>query len=141
MTHAFRPLTFCAALFCLSACNEDAPPAPAARTTVPASTIEGAAVTDAKTIPEAFRGSWAASAGDCETGATRVDIERGGLAFARSTGAVSSVTATGPDEIRITVKLAGEGALSQRSFRYRLIDGGEALFDVRSGLTRARCPA
>ena len=50
------------------------------------------------------------------------------------------VLAVSPVLILIIVALTGEGATSQRSFRYRLLGEGDRLFEVRNGLERARCP-
>ncbi|HYG28462.1 MAG TPA: hypothetical protein VD906_16370 [Caulobacteraceae bacterium] len=132
MTHHRAALLI--ALLCLAACDEPPPrsaPAPAVST---AAAVAGAAVTDPKTVPPAFRALWAVSDCDGEV----MEIAANTLSVGEGRAAVASVVATGPNEIRIAVTLPSGGL---RSFRYRLIDDGAALFDVRSGLTRRRCPA
>jgi len=122
------------------ATNAGAPEEPVAAPSTPSPTPEPAPA-DMKTIPATFRGVWAATEDDCVKPAeTRMEIGAGQLQLYESSGSIASVEATGPDEIHIVVLLSGEGATSQRSFRYRLIEGGAALFDVRNGLVRRRCP-
>lgn len=133
MTHALTILL--ASLLCLAACDEAAraPSAPPASTTA---TLKGAAVTDPQSVPPAFRAVWTVS--DCDEPYETLEIAAGAITIEKSRAPVASVEATGPDEVRIAVIPAGG---RQRTFRYRLINGGEALFDVRTGLTRSRCPA
>lgn len=121
-----------AALLCLAACGQEPPDAPAPPLAEP--TLEGAAVTDPRTVPPAFVGAWAVA----ECGEDTLEITTNTLRFDDSGASVAAVEATGADEIRIAVTLPNG---RQRTFRYRLIEGGSALFDVRSGLTRRRCPA
>ena len=91
-------------------------------------------------IPAAFQGVWAARPADCAKPAeTRLEIGADRLSFYESSGPVASVDASDPSEILITIALSGEGALSRRTFRYRLIDDGQGLLDVRNGLRRIRC--
>jgi hypothetical protein len=131
-----RSLKAILAALCLAACGDQTPQTPSKAAPQPA---DWPAVDDG--IPTAFQGVWAATAADCTKPAeTRLEITADHLRFYESSGPVASVEATGPDEIRIVVSLSGEGAAAQRSFRYRLIDGGTALFDVRNGLERHRCP-
>jgi hypothetical protein len=95
---------------------------------------------ETQVIPAAFRGVWAATTEDCVRPAeTRLQIAADQLTFYESSGPVESVEAISPAEIHIVVSLTGEGASSQRSFRYRLVEDGSALFDVRNGLQRIRC--
>lgn len=138
------------AAICLTACGQPQPPAeapPVAADPVaePAASGKSASPEPAPpqplTIPAAFQGVWAATTDDCEKPAeTRLEMSADHLRFYESSGKVASVDASQANEILVTVALSGEGALSQRSFRYRLIDGGEGLFDVRNGLRRIRCP-
>ena len=134
MTH--YPPILLAALLCLSGCNEPAPPAPAAPPVNTAATLKGAAVTDPKSVPPAFRAIWTVS--DCDEPYETLEIAIDAITIEENRAPVASVEATGPDEILIAV-IPGGGR--QRTFRYRLTDGGENLFDVRTGLTRSRCPA
>jgi len=137
-----RLLPLVAIAIVLTACGErSAPPHPAAPSQA-APTIAGAAVVDPRAVPAAFQGVWAATENDCaKPSESRLAVAADSLTFYESRGAVASVKQTGPDEILIAIPLRGEGETSERTFRYRLIDGGAALFDVRSGLTRVRCPA
>jgi hypothetical protein len=127
-----------AALY-LTACNEQQPEAPSAPApSQPTPPVQLPDVSDG--IPVAFQGRWAATQADCDKHSeTRLEITADTMRFYESSGAVSSVKAIGPDEIHIIVALSGEGSASQRSFRYRLLDGGSQLFDVRNGLQRQRC--
>jgi hypothetical protein len=103
------PTILLAAFLCLSACDEAAQHAPATPAPSTTATLEGAAVTDPRSVPPAFRAVWTVS--DC-------------------------------DEPYETLEIAAASITVEKSrFRYRLINGGQALFDVRSGLTRNRCPA
>ena len=135
-----RPLAALTALLCLAACDERTPadrPAAAAsnEAAAPAPAVKS------KTVPAAFQGVWAATMKDCDKPAeTRLEITAERLRFYESSGPVASVEASGPNEILVVVPLTGEGATSQRSFRYRLLGDGDRLFDVRNGLERARCP-
>jgi len=137
MTH--RLMTSLAAALCVAACGEGAPQRTADSSKAETPPADWPAVDDG--IPATFRGVWAATEADCEKPAeTRLEITADRLRFYESSGPVASVEATGPDEIRIAVPLSGEGATAQRTFRYRLIKGGNVLFDVRNGLERVRCP-
>jgi len=125
--------------FALAACGERTPPTqPAPSPATP--TIAGAAVIDPRAVPVAFQGMWAATQEDCaKPSESRLAVTADSLTFYESRGPLASVKQTGPDEILVAIPLRGEGEISERTFRYRLIDGGAALFDVRSGLTRLRC--
>lgn len=132
-----RPLTFALAALCLVACE-----APTQTAQTPSSSTETPKPTRLAAVPPPFHGVWAATAEDCDKPAeTRLEISADRLRFYESSGPVASVDASDPSEILITVALSGEGALSRRTFRYRLIDDGQALFDVRNGLRRIRCAA
>jgi hypothetical protein len=132
-----RTMIGLAAALGLAACGEPASNAPA--TTPPAEAPATGPVT-LNTIPANFQGVWAATEADCTAPAeTRLVIAANELTFYESSGPVASVTAENPTEIHLVVALTGEGALSQRTFRYRLLEDGAALFDVRNGLTRRRC--
>jgi hypothetical protein len=131
------------AALCLAACNEPetAPSSAPAPAPAPSQPEPSTQLPDVSTgIPAAFQGRWASTQADCEKHSeTRLEIGADSMRFYESVGAVSSVKAVGPDEIHIVVALTGEGSSSQRSFRYRLLDGGSSLFDVRNGLQRQRC--
>ena len=131
-----KALAALTALLCLAACGEPTP------SSQPSATSKQAApVVKSDTVPAAFHGVWAATMKDCDKPAeTRLEITAERLRFYESSGPVASVEASRPDEILIIVALTGEGATSQRSFRYRLLGEGDRLFDVRNGLERARCP-
>ena len=130
-----RSLNVLLAALCLAACGEPGANAPAS---APTASQEP---TRLQTIPRPFHGVWAATVEDCAKPAeTRLEITAERLKFYESSGPVASVDTSDPSEILITVALTGEGAASQRTFRYRLIDDGSALFDVRNGLRRVRCP-
>ena len=132
-----KALAALTALLCLAACGEQAPPAQGGGSKA----ADVPAVVKSKTVPAAFQGVWAATMKDCDKPAeTRLEITADRLRFYESSGPVASVEASRPDEILIIVALTGEGATSQRSFRYRLLGEGDRLFDVRNGLERARCP-
>ncbi len=141
MTHLSKRLALSAALACLAACGEQKPQtAPAPAPTEAAAPVSTTAVVDPKAVPAAFRGVWAATEDDCARPAeTRLTIAADSLTFYESHGPAGLVEAAGPDEIIIRVPLTGEGETSERTFRYRLINGGSGLFDVRNGLTRIRC--
>ena len=142
MTHLVKSLSLAAALVCMAGCGEQKPQTPPAPAQKAASTISGAEVIDPKAVPAAFRGLWAATPDDCAKPAeTRLEVGADHLTFYESRGPVAAVEATGPDEIRIALSLSGEGETRQATYRYRLIQDGAALFDVRSGLTRYRCPS
>jgi hypothetical protein len=114
---------------------------PAAQSQVSPS-IAGAAVVDPKAVPVAFQGVWAATEDDCaKPSESRLAVAADSLNFYESRGPVLSVEGVGSDEILVAVAVRGEGEAGRRTFRYRLINGGAGLFDVRSGLTRVRCPA
>jgi hypothetical protein len=99
-------------------------------------------VVDPNAVPAAFQGLWAATENDCaKPSESRLAVAADSLTFYESRGPVASVKQAGSDEVLIAIPLRGEGETSERTFRYRLIDGGAGLFDVRSGLTRVRCPA
>jgi len=139
MTHLSKSLALAAALVGLAACNEQKPQTAPASTPA-TSTISGTAVLNPKVVPVAFQGVWAATDDDCaKPGETRLTVAADSLAFYESRGSVGSVESAGADEIIVHVPLTGEGETSERTFRYRLINGGSGLFDVRSGLTRIRC--
>jgi hypothetical protein len=139
MTHWMKTLGLGAALLCLAACGGETPqPKPGAASPDAASEP----IVELKAVPAAFQGVWAATAADCDEPAeTRLEITADRLRFHESSGAVASVEAKGSDEILVIIPLSGEGGASRRTFRYRLLDGGAGLFDVRNGLERARCPA
>ena len=140
MTHLMKTLSL-AAMIALSACGQQKPQTPPASAEKTAGSISGTEVVDPKAVPAAFRGLWAASEADCAKPAeTRLEVGANHLTFYESRGPVASVEATGPDEIRVAIQLTGEGETNQATYRYRLIQNGAALFDVRSGLTRYRCP-
>ena len=142
MTHLMKKLSLAAAMICLVACDQQKPSTPPPAPAKSASAISGTEVTDPTAVPAAFQGLWAATEDDCAKPAeTRLEVGADHLTFYESRGPVASVEATGPDEIRIAVQLSGEGEARQATYRYRLIQNGAALFDVRSGLTRYRCPA
>ncbi len=127
------------ATVCLAACGE-----PASRTGAAngASGPEAPEVRNLTAVPANFQGVWAATEDDCAAPSeTRLEITAGRMRFYESSGEVGSVEARGGDEVLIVIPLTGEGTRSQRSFRYRLLDGGQRLFDVRNGLTRIRCPS
>jgi len=141
MTHLMKTLSL-AATIALAACGQQKPQTPPASAETAAPTISGTQVVDPKAVPVAFRGLWAATDADCAKPAeTRLEVGVDHLTFYESRGPVASVEATGPDEIRVAIQLTGEGETNQATYRYRLIQNGAALFDVRSGLTRYRCPA
>lgn len=130
-----RSINVALAALCLAACGEPLPPDQSAS---PAAAPEPTRLT---TVPAAFHGVWAATIEECKAPAeTRLEIGADRLNFYESSGPVASVETSDPSEILITVALTGEGALSRRTFRYRLLDDGQALFDVRNGLRRIRCP-
>lgn len=140
MTQMMKTLSL-AAMIALAACGQQKPQSPPASAEKTAATISGAEVVDPRAVPVAFRGVWAATEADCAKPAeTRLEVGADHLTFYESRGPVASVEATGPDEIRIAIQLAGEGETNQATYRYRLIQNGAVLFDVRSGLTRYRCP-
>jgi hypothetical protein len=142
MTHPMKSLSLAAAMIGLAACNPQKPSTPPPAPAKSASAIAGTEVTDPRTVPAGFQGLWAATEDDCaKPTETRLVVGADHLTFYESRGPVASVEATGPDEIRIAVQLSGEGEARQATYRYRLIQNGAALFDVRSGLTRYRCPA
>ena len=125
----------------LCACGQPAPDG-AARPPAAAEAPAPGLVADPKAMPVAFHGVWAATDADCAPASpTRLEIAADRLRFADDSGPVARVEALGPAEVRVAVPLEGQGAEGQRTFRYRLIEDGQALFDVRSGLTRRRCPA
>ena len=127
---SMRCLNVLLAALWLAACTEPAPGSQAP-----------AGPTQLQSIPAAFHGVWAATETDCEPPAeTRLEIAADRLRFYESSGPVSAVEAREPAEILITIPLTGEGAASIRTFRYRLLEDGQVLFDVRNGLTRRRCP-
>lgn len=132
-------LPLLAIAFALAACDA---PTSGARGGAPAAEAPTAPglVTDPRQMPASFQGLWAAMESECAAGETRLEIAARRLTFHESSGEVALVEETGTDEIRVTVPLRGEGSESQRTFRYRLIEDGQALFDVRNGLTRRRCP-
>lgn len=131
-----RSLKATLAALCLAACGDPAADRRPSAADAPAEPPE------LQAIPAAFQGVWAATPADCAPPAeTRLEIAADHLRFYESSGPLASVTSPDPSEIHIVVALSGEGALSQRSFRYRLIEDGRGLFDVRNGLTRIRCQA
>lgn len=141
MTHLMKSFSL-AAMICVAACDAQKPQTPPPAPAKSATAISGTGVTDPSAVPVAFQGLWAATEEDCAKPAeTRLDVGAEHLTFYESRGPVASVESTGPDEIRIAVQLSGEGEARQATYRYRLIQNGAALFDVRSGLTRYRCPA
>lgn len=126
----------------LAGCGQRTAPSQPAAPSQATPTIAGAAVVDPKAVPVAFQGVWASTADDCaRPSESRLTVAADSLTFYESRGPVISVEGVGPDEILVAVAVRGEGEAGQRTFRYRLINGGAALFDVRSGLTRVRCPA
>lgn len=141
MTHLPKSLALAAALVGLAACGKQQPKAPAAPASqAGTSATSGTAVTDPKAVPAAFQGVWAATEDDCaKPSESRLTVAANTLTFYESRGPVGLVEASGPDEILIHIPLTGEGEKSERTFRYRLINDGSGLFDVRSGLTRIRC--
>ncbi|MGE5501370.1 MAG: hypothetical protein ACM3W4_05540 [Ignavibacteriales bacterium] len=139
MTRLYPVLAFAVLL---AACGREAPKTPPAPAPAASPAIAGSAVVDPKRVPAAFQGVWAATEEDCaKVSETRLTVGADSLTFYESHGPVGRVEAAGPDEIIIHVPLTGEGETSERTFRYRLINGGSGLFDVRNGLTRIRCPA
>lgn len=142
MTHPIKSLSLAAAVVCLAGCGQQKPQTPPAPAPKAAASISGTEVVDPKAVPAAFRGLWAATEADCaKPTETRLEVGADHLTFYESRGPVAAVEATGPDEIRIAVQLTGEGETREATYRYRLIQNGAALFDVRNGLTRYRCPA
>jgi len=126
----------------LAGCGERNAPSQPAAPSQAAPTIAGAAVVDPKAVPVAFQGVWAATEDDCaKPSESRLAVAADSLTFYESRGPVVSVEGVAPDEILVAVAVRGEGEAGQRTFRYRLINGGAGLFDTRSGLTRIRCPA
>ena len=130
-----RSINVALAALCLAACSDRLPQAQSGS---PAAAPEPTRLT---AVPATFHGVWAATIEDCKPPAeTRLQIGPDRLTFYESSGPVASVETSDPSEILINVALTGEGALSRRTFRYRLIDDGQGLFDVRNGLRRIRCP-
>lgn len=130
-----RPQILALIALCVAGCGDQLP-----QTKAPSPT-EAPKPTRLASVPAAFQGVWAATLADCKAPAeTRLEIGADQLRFYESSGPVASVDSSDPSEILITVALSGEGAMSQRTFRYRLIDDGQGLFDVRNGLRRIRCP-
>lgn len=150
--HASLP----AALLCMGLCACQPPPsasAPAASSvTAPGDASDpthvpraapAPAVPDAPAagpaIPPAFVGRYAASAAACAEAIddSRLEVAADTLRFHESSGEVAAVDATG-DELRVSLRMRGEGEAWTRDYRFRREADG-ALLDTDGGLRRVRC--
>lgn len=93
-------------------------------------------------VPEAFRGRYARDAAACARAGdeSRLSIEANRIAFHESSGAIIGVTGDG-GEAAITARLSGEGETWERTYRFRLADGGRSIIDAEGGMRRVRCNA
>lgn len=113
----------------------DSTPAPEAGNSPP-----GAPAPAHATVPERFRGTWAANATACAlTGdPSHLDIGATDVAFHESTGPVTGVEADG-GQLTLTLRLSGEGDTWEATYGFRLSDDGQSLVADDGGMTRRRC--
>ena len=91
-------------------------------------------------VPEQFRGTWAADAAACSTPGheSRLAIGATDVEFHESAGPITAV-ASGGNQLAVTVQLSGEGDTWSDTYGFELSDDGQALFATDGGLARQRC--
>ena len=92
------------------------------------------------TVPEQFRGAYAADASACTSPGhvTQLDIGASTIGFHESSGDVISVESSGND-VGITAELTGEGETYQVTYSFQLSEDGKTLTDTVNGMSRVRC--
>ena len=94
---------------------------------------------DVATVPERFRGDWAADADACTTPGhvSRLHIGSDRIRFHESEGPIVSVDERG-DALTLVARLTGEGETRDASYAFSLSGDGNILSDA-NGFTRQRC--
>lgn len=94
---------------------------------------------DVATVPERFRGDWAADADACTTPGhvSRLHIGSDRIRFHESEGPIVSVDERG-DALTLVARLTGEGETRDASYAFSLSGDGNTLSDA-NGFTRQRC--
>lgn len=95
----------------------------------------------ATTIPDRFRGTWAADAAACNAPGheSHLRVSADGVAFHESRGTLRSAREDG-DTLVAVLMLTGEGNSWESTRRFTLSSDGTRLHDADSGMTRVRCP-
>jgi hypothetical protein len=117
----------------LTACQQPAPSeqgaasTPAAASPI-ASTTPIAPTTNAKAIPEQFRGLWDNAQGNCNPASDlRLDVGAVSVEFYESLGTVTGVTVESPNSILVELAMEGEGERWERRTRFALSEDGTTL--------------
>ncbi len=96
------------------------------------------------TIPQQFRGDWAASTARCgRPGESRLTIGATTIDFYESRGRVLAVTTDGAHALGLRIEASGEGQIWIHTRRFTLSTDGRTLTDVtnrREPFARVRCP-
>ena len=112
-------------------------------TTAPTAPPESQRAEDSSTtatVPEQFRGAYAADASACTSPGhvTQLDIGASTIGFHESSGDVISVDSSSND-VGITAELTGEGETYQVTYSFQLSEDGKTLTDTVNGMSRVRC--
>jgi len=96
------------------------------------------------TIPEQFRGSWAASAADCAAARaeSKLTLRETAVGFYESRGRVLAVATQGNTELALLIETSGEGQSWLDARQFRLSEDRQTLTDVTGGrkqAVRVRC--
>lgn len=91
------------------------------------------------TVPERFRGDWAANTDACTTAGhvSRLHIGSDSIRFHESEGPILSADGQG-DELTLVARLTGEGETRDATYAFTLSGDGNTLSDA-NGFTRQRC--
>lgn len=92
------------------------------------------------TVPERFRGTWAADADACASPGdeSHLAIRADEIAFHESSGPVTAVDVDG-DRLAVAVRLTGEGETWEATHSFELSAGGQVLLASEGGMARQRC--
>lgn len=109
-------------------------------------TVPALAAETRGTIPEQFRGTWAATAAHCAAvGAeSKLSIHKTGIDFYESRGRLLAIAVDGETELALLIELSGEGDTWLEAMRFTLSEDHHTLTDVtgrRRGSVRVRCRA
>ncbi|WP_133001006.1 hypothetical protein [Luteimonas arsenica] len=92
------------------------------------------------TVPERFRGTWAADAAACASPGheSHLAIRADEIAFHESSGPVTAVDTEG-NLLAVTIRLTGEGETWEATHGFELSADGQALVASEGGMARQRC--
>jgi len=96
------------------------------------------------TVPEHFRGTWAASVADCSatSAESKLTIRETGIDFYESRGRILAIATEGTNELALLIEVTGEGQRWLDATQFTLSRDGQKLTDVtgrRRTTVRIRC--